>query len=100
MSAIDLTTKIRQLRELQALIEEAEQEAEAIKDAIKAHMGDSEELRSGERDFPVRWIFHGHSADFPWKIHRISVGLSKGQIRRRVRLCASLDYLQNNPAPN
>lgn len=48
MSNYELESKIRELRQLQALIEEAEQEAESIKDAIKAHMGDSEELRAGE----------------------------------------------------
>ena len=46
MSTNELTEKIRTLRELQALIEEAQAEAEGIKDAIKAHMGDSEELRA------------------------------------------------------
>ena len=48
MSTNELTEKIRTLRELQALIEEAQAEAEGIKDAIKAHMGASEELRAGE----------------------------------------------------
>lgn len=42
MSMNELETKCRELRQLQALIEEAQAEAEAIKDAIKAHMGDSE----------------------------------------------------------
>lgn len=53
MSTIELTGKIRELRELQALIEEAQAEAEAIKDALKAHMGDSEELRAGE--YKITW---------------------------------------------
>ena len=53
MSTNELTAKIRELRELQVLIEEAQGEAEAIKDAIKAHMGDSEELRAGE--YKVTW---------------------------------------------
>lgn len=53
MSTNELTAKIRELRELQALIEEAEQEAEVIKDAIKAHMGAQEELRAGE--YLVTW---------------------------------------------
>lgn len=48
MSTNELTSKIKELRELQALIEEAQAEAEAIKDALKAHMGDAEELRAGE----------------------------------------------------
>lgn len=52
MSTNELTTKIREYRELQALIEEAEQEAEAIKAVIKAYMGDSEELRAGDK---VTW---------------------------------------------
>ena len=53
MSNHELESRIRELRELQALIEEAEAEAEAIKDAIKAHMGDTEELRAGE--YKVTW---------------------------------------------
>jgi len=48
MSMNELTAKIRELRELQALIDEAQQEAEEIKYAIKAHMGDADELRAGE----------------------------------------------------
>ena len=36
-----------------ALIEEAQTEAEAIKDTLKAYMGDSEELRAGE--YKVTW---------------------------------------------
>lgn len=53
MSMNEIERKIRELRELQVLIEEAEQEAEAIRDAIKAHMGESEELRAGE--YKVTW---------------------------------------------
>ncbi len=49
----EIESKVRELRELQALIEEAQQEAEAIRDAIKAHMGDSEELRAGE--YKITW---------------------------------------------
>ena len=48
MSANELNAKIRELRELQALIEEAQAEAETIKDELKAHMGEAEELRAGE----------------------------------------------------
>ena len=48
MSTNELESKIRELRQLQALIEEATAEAEAIKDTIKAAMGDAEELRAGE----------------------------------------------------
>lgn len=53
MSTNELESKIRELRQLQALIEETTAEAETIKDAIKASMGDSEELRAGE--YKVTW---------------------------------------------
>ncbi|WP_209346290.1 hypothetical protein [Flavonifractor sp. AGMB03687] len=53
MSTNELERKVRELRQLQSLIEEAEAEAEAIKDAIKAYMGDSEELRAGE--YKITW---------------------------------------------
>lgn len=53
MSTIEIESKIRELRELQALIDEAEKEAEAIRDAIKEQMGAEEELRAGE--YKVTW---------------------------------------------
>lgn len=48
MSTNELEMKCRELRQLQNLIEEAQAEAEAIKDAIKAHMGDQEAVQAGE----------------------------------------------------
>ncbi|MBR5792383.1 MAG: hypothetical protein IKY34_04685 [Ruminiclostridium sp.] len=53
MSNTELTAMIRELRELEALIAEAQAEAESIKDSLKAHMGDQEELRAGE--YKVTW---------------------------------------------
>ena len=53
MISNEIESKIRELRQLQQLIEEAQAEAEAIKDAIKAHMGSSEELRAGE--YKITW---------------------------------------------
>lgn len=53
MSTSEIESKIRELRQLQALIEEAQAEAESIKDAIKATMGESEELRAGE--YRITW---------------------------------------------
>ncbi len=53
MSINEIEAKCRELRQLQSLIEEAQQEVEAIKDTLKAHMGDSEELRAGE--YRVTW---------------------------------------------
>lgn len=53
MSISEIESKCRELRQLQNLIAEAEQEAEAIKDTLKAHMGNSEELFAGE--YMVTW---------------------------------------------
>lgn len=48
MSIHELEAKCRELREIQALIEEAQAEAEAIRDSIKAAIGDSESVQAGE----------------------------------------------------
>lgn len=53
MGIKELENKARELRQLQALIEEAQQEAEAIKDAIKAAMGDCEAVQAGE--YKITW---------------------------------------------
>lgn len=53
MSANELESKVRELRQLQALIDEAQAEVDAIRDAIKAHMGGSEELLAGE--YRITW---------------------------------------------
>lgn len=53
MSTNELEMKCQELRELQRLIEEAQAEAETIKDAIKAHMGDSETAYAGE--YKITW---------------------------------------------
>lgn len=55
MSTNEITTKIRQIKELQQLIEEAEAEMETLKDAIKAEMTarDVDELTADV--FKVRW---------------------------------------------
>lgn len=47
MSTHELTSKIQELRQRQALIKEAQQETETIKDAIKAHMGAQETIIVG-----------------------------------------------------
>ena len=53
MSINEMEAKARELRQLQALIEEAQAEAEAIKDALKAAMGDSESIQAGE--YKITW---------------------------------------------
>lgn len=53
MSINEMESKVRELRQIQALIEEAQAEAEAIKDSIKAAMGDSETVQAGE--YKVTW---------------------------------------------
>lgn len=55
MSMNEIEAKCRELRSLQRLIEEAQQEAEAIKDGIKAQLTAQgvDELRAGE--YRVSW---------------------------------------------
>ena len=53
MTTTEIAAKCREHRELQALIAEAEAEVEAVKDALKAAMGDAEELRAGE--YKLTW---------------------------------------------
>ena len=55
MSTTEITTKIETLKELEALIEEAKAEAEALRDDIKSEMlkRDTEELEAGQ--YIVRW---------------------------------------------
>ena len=55
MSTIEITSKVKALRELEELIEEAKAEAETLRDEINAEMmaRDIEELSAGQ--FIVRW---------------------------------------------
>ena len=55
MSTIEITTKIEALKELEALIEEAQAEAEALRDAIKTEMLNRgiEEMEAGQ--YIIRW---------------------------------------------
>lgn len=53
MTTQEIVSKVKELRELQALIEEAQAEAETIKDAIKANMGGSDVLLAGE--YKITW---------------------------------------------
>ena len=53
MSINELESKCRELRQLQALIDEAQAEAEALRDAIKAAMGSQEAIQAGE--YKVTW---------------------------------------------
>ena len=53
MGLNEIETKVRKLRQLQKLIEEAQAEAEAIKDDLKSVMGHSECLIIGE--YTITW---------------------------------------------
>lgn len=55
MSTVEITSKIEQLKELEALVREAEKEVEALKDDIKAEMTkrNTEEMEAGR--YIVRW---------------------------------------------
>ena len=55
MSTIEITSKIEALKKLEALIEEAKAEAEALRDEIKTEMlnRNTEEMEAGQ--YIVRW---------------------------------------------
>lgn len=55
MSTVEMVSKVEQLKELEALIREAEKEVEALKDEIKAEMTkrNTEEMSAGR--YVVRW---------------------------------------------
>ena len=55
MSTIEITSKIEELQELEALISEAQAEAENIRDELKALMlaQNTEELTAGQ--YIIRW---------------------------------------------
>ena len=55
MSTNEIAAKVENLKELEAFIEEAKVEAEALRDEIKAEMlnRDTEELEAGQ--YIVRW---------------------------------------------
>ena len=55
MSAIEITSKIEALKDLEALIEEAKAEAETLRDEIKAEMlnRNTEEMEAGQ--YIIRW---------------------------------------------
>lgn len=55
MHDAEITSKIEQLKELEALIREAEKEVEALKDELKAEMTkqNTEEMNAGR--YVVRW---------------------------------------------
>lgn len=53
MSITEMESKVRNLRQLLALIDEAQAEVDGIKDELKAVMGDSEALQVGE--YRISW---------------------------------------------
>lgn len=53
MSINELEAKARELRQLQALIDEAQAEAEALKDIIEAAMGNQDSIQAGE--YRITW---------------------------------------------
>ena len=52
MSIHEMEAAARELRQLQALIEEAQAEADALKDRLKAALGDAESTGSPGRPSP------------------------------------------------
>lgn len=53
MNICEMEKQVKELRQLQALIKEAQAEAEAIKDSLKASMGSQEAVQAGE--YHITW---------------------------------------------
>jgi len=53
MNICEMEKQVKKLRQLQALIKEAQAEAEAIKDSLKASMGSLEAVQVGE--YHITW---------------------------------------------
>ena len=53
MSTHEIESKIRELRQLQALIDEAQTTADSIRDDLKSIMGENTELYAGE--YKITW---------------------------------------------
>lgn len=53
MTINEMESKARELRQIQALIEEAQAVAESIKDELKAAMGNTETVQAGE--YKISW---------------------------------------------
>lgn len=85
MSNHELTEKIRELKNLQQLIDEAQAEAEAIKDQLKAYMGDSEELRAGEYKVTFKAVTSSRfdSAAFKKAMPELAAAFTKSTTVRR-----------------
>ena len=55
MSTVEMVSKVEQLKELEALIREAEAEAEALKDEIKAEMNKQSKEEMSVGRYVIRW---------------------------------------------
>lgn len=85
MSTQELEQKVRELREMQAIVEEAQAEVEALKDAIKAAMGQREELRAGAECLRCQVALRS--------LRLASPGGCRGQGVRGLQLGTSRDHL-------
>lgn len=85
MSEMELTAKIKDLREMQRMAEEAAALAEAIKDEIKAIMGASGELCAGE--YKITWkpvkTYRFDIAAFRKAIPELAAAFTKENTTRR-----------------
>lgn len=85
MSTQELEQKVRELRQMQAIVEEAQAEVEALKDAIKAAMGQREELRAGAECLRCQVALRS--------LRLASPGGCRGQGVRGLQLGTSRDHL-------
>ena len=80
MSTMDITAKLREIKELQALIDEAQTEIEALKDAVKAEMTDI-----------FRFVHLTASGSFALPLMNLGIISRKTKVTKRLgKLCVCL----------
>ena len=55
MSDNNIIATVREIRELESLIDEAKARQEVLRDQVKRHMGDREMIKAGE--YTIRWQY-------------------------------------------
>ncbi len=88
MTTKEMESKARELRNLQALIDEAQAEAEAIKDALKAAMGDCESVQAGEYKITYKTITSARidTAALKKAMPDVALAFTKESVTRRFQV--------------
>lgn len=89
MNISELQAKAAELKELKQMRDEVDAEITALEDAIKAHLGEREEMIAGP--FKIRWAFvkscRLDTAALKKALPDIAARFSKESVTRRFSVC-------------